>query len=194
MKVRAAGRSHDVVFEMKSRDSTLPPISVPEVNLKTILVPIDFSEPSRKALQYALSFAKQFNAEMLLLHVIEYTPLAVASPPLPIIQDETTRATLHESAAKQLAALRNETGSQGAIKASVRDGTSAHAEIVKAAEEGNIDLIILGTQGRTGLVHFLIGSTAEKVVRHAPCPVLVVREREHDFVTSRKETSRRSKT
>jgi nucleotide-binding universal stress UspA family protein len=194
MKIRAAGRSHDVVFEMKGRNSTLPPISVPEVNLKTILVPIDFSEPSRKALHYALSFAKQFNAEMLLLHVIEFTPLAAPSPPLPIIQDETTRATLHESAAKQLAAWRNETGSQASIKASVRDGVSAHAEIVKAAVEGNIDLIILGTQGRTGIAHFLIGSTAEKVVRHAPCPVLVVREREHDFVTSRKETSRRSKT
>ena len=108
------------------------------------------------------------------------------------IQDETTRATLHESAAKQLAKLRNETGSQTSVKASVRDGVSAHDEIVKAAIDGNFDLIILGTQGRTGLAHLLIGSTAEKVVRHAPCPVLVVREREHDFITSRKETSTRS--
>jgi len=181
-----------VVFETEPRNSTLPPISLPEVNLKKILVPIDFSELSRKAPQYGLTFAKQFNAEILLLHVIEFAPLAAPSPPLPIIQDETTRATLHESAAKQLAKLRNETGSQTSVKASVRDGVSAHDEIVKAAIDGNFDLIILGTQGRTGLAHLLICSTAEKVVRHAPCPVLVVREREHDFITSRKETSTRS--
>jgi len=192
MRIRAARHSHSVVFETEPRNSTLPPISLPEVNLKKILVPIDFSELSRKALQYGLTFARQFNAEILLLHVIEFAPLAAPSPPLPIIQDETTRATLHESAAKQLAKLRNETGSQTSVKASVRDGVSAHDEIVKAAIDGNFDLIILGTQGRTGLAHLLIGSTAEKVVRHAPCPVLVVREREHDFITSRKETSTRS--
>jgi universal stress protein A len=194
MKIRAARRSHAVVFEMEPRNSTLPPISLPEVNLKKILVPIDFSEPSRKAMQYALSFARQFNAEVLLLHVLEFAPLPTSASPLPIIQDEMTRVTLRESAAKQLAGWRNEIGSHVAVKASVRDGVSPHAEIVKAATDGNIDLIILGTQGRTGLAHLLIGSTAERVVQHAPCPVLVVREREHDFVTSQKETSTRSKT
>jgi universal stress protein A len=194
MRIRAARRSQDVVLEMEPRNSTFPPISVPEVSLKKILVPIDFSELSRKAMQYGLTFAKQFNAEVHLLHVVEFTPLAAPAPPLPIIQDETTRATLHESAAKQLAAWRDESGLTARVKASVRDGVAAHAEIVNAATEGNIDLIILGTQGRTGLAHLLIGSTAERVVRHAPCPVLVVREREHDFVTSRKETSARSKT
>jgi nucleotide-binding universal stress UspA family protein len=194
MKIRAARRSHDVVLEIEPRNSTLPPISVPEVDLKKILVPIDFSETSRKAMQYGLSFARQFTAELLLLHVVESAPLAAPAPPFPVIQDETTRATLHESAAKQLAGWRNEIGTQVAVKASVREGVSPHAEIVKAATDGNIDLIILGTQGRTGLAHLLIGSTAERVVQHAPCPVLVVREREHDFVTSSKETSTRSKT
>jgi universal stress protein A len=189
MKIRAARRSQDVVLEIGPRNSTLPPISVPEVNLKKILVPIDFSELSRKAMQYALTFARQFNAEVLLLHVLEFTPLTTPVPPLPTIQDEMTRVTLRESAAKQLAVWRDEISSQAAVRGSVRDGVSAHAEIVKAATEGNFDLIILGTQGRTGLAHLLIGSTAERVVRHAPCPVLVVREREHDFVTSRKEAS-----
>jgi len=192
MKIRAARHSHDVVLQIEPRNSTFPPISVPEVNLKTILVPIDFSEPSRKAMQYALSFARQFNAEVLLLHVMEFAPLPTSASPLPIIQDEMTRVTLRESAAKQLAEWRNEIGAHFAVKASVRDGVSPHAEIVKAATDGNIDLIILGTQGRTGLAHLLIGSTAERVVQHAPCPVLVVREREHDFVTSSKETSTRS--
>ena len=194
MKIRAARHSHDVIFEIEPRNGSLPPISLPEVNLKKILVPIDFSEPSRKAMQYALSFARQFNAELLLLHVVEFTPLTDPAPPLPVLQDEMTRVTMHESAAKRLAEWRNEISTHVAVKASVRDGISPHAEIVKAATEGNIDLIILGTQGRTGLAHLLIGSTAERVVRHAPCPVLVVREREHDFITSRKETSTRSKT
>jgi universal stress protein A len=183
---------------MEPRNGALPPISVPEVNLKKILVPVDFSEQSRKAMEYALSFARQFNAEVLLLHVLEFAPAmpVPVSPasPMPMIHDAMTQTAWREGAAKQLADWRDEIGKPLAVKASVRDGVSAHAEIVKAATEGNIDLIILGTQGRTGLAHLLIGSTAERVVRHAPCPVLVVREREHDFVTSRKETSTRSKT
>src|SRR2546429_487271 len=174
MKIRAARRQEDVVLEMEPSNSTLPPISVPGVNLKKILVPIDFSAQSKKAMDYALSFAKQFNAEVMLLHVIELTPLP--APPLTIVQDETTQAAVHENAAKHLAEWRNEISSQAAVKASVRNGISPHAEIVNAATEGNVDLIVLGTQGRTGLAHFLIGSTAERVVRHAPCPVLVVRE------------------
>ena len=185
MKIRAARRSQDVVVEMEPRNSALPPISVPDVNLKTILVPIDFSAQSKKAMEYALSFAKQFNAEVLLLHVIELTPLP--APPLTVVEDEATQAAVHENAAKELAAWRDEISSQAAVKASVRSGISPHAEIINAAAEGNVDLIILGTHGRTGLAHFLIGGTAERVVRHAPCPVLVVREREHDFVKSGKE-------
>jgi nucleotide-binding universal stress UspA family protein len=187
MKIRAARRSQDVVVEMGPRNSTLPPISVVEVNLRKILVPIDFSEPSRKAMQYAHLFAKQFNAEVLLLHVIEFTPLP--APPLAVVQDETTQASLHESAAKELGKWRDAIGSQAMVRASVRNGLSAHAEIVNAAAEGNIDLIVLGTRGRTGLAHLLIGSTAERVVRHAPCPVLVVREREHDFISQPEEKS-----
>lgn len=182
MKIRAARRSQHVVVEMEPRNRPLPPISVPEVNLKKILVPIDFSASSKKAMQYALSFARQFNAELLLLHVVELTPLPAS--PLAVVQDETTQASVHQSAAKQLGEWRDEIGSRATVKASVRSGISAHAEIVSAAIEGNIDLIILGTQGRTGLAHLLIGSTAERVVRHAPCPVLVVREREHDFVSN----------
>src|SRR5712672_1094576 len=164
MKIRAARRSQDVVLEMEPRNGVLPPISVPEVNLKRILVPVDFSEQSRKAMEYGLSFARQFNAEVLLLHVLEFAPAAMpvsGAAPMPIIHDAMTQAAWRESAAKQLAGWRKEIGTAIAVKASVRDGVSAHAEIVKAAGEGNIDLIILGTQGRTGLAHLLIGSTAE---------------------------------
>jgi nucleotide-binding universal stress UspA family protein len=187
MKIRAARRSDDVVLEMEPSNSALPPISLPEVNLKRILVPIDFSPQSRKAMEYGFSFAKQFNAEVLLLHVIEMTPLP--APPLTVVQDETTQATLHENAARELAQWRDEISSQVAVKASVRNGISAQAEIVNAATEGNIDLIVLGTRGLTGLAHLLVGSTAERVVQHAPCPVMVVREREHDFVGNSEGTT-----
>jgi nucleotide-binding universal stress UspA family protein len=190
MKIRAARRSQDVVLEMEPRNSGLPPISLPDVSLKKILVPVDFSEQSRKAMEYGLSFARQFNSEVLLLHVIEFTPLAAPMASMPVMQDGTIQMQLHENAAKQLGAWRDEISSQAAVRASVRDGISAQAEIVKAATEGNFDLIILGTQGRTGLAHLLIGSTAERVGRHAPCPVLVVREREHDFIKTRKRASK----
>jgi len=163
---------------MEPRNSALPPISLPEVNLKRILVPIDFSEQSRKAMQYALSFARQFNAEVLLLHVMEFAPVATSASPLPIIQDEMARVTLRESAAKQLAEWRNEIGSHVAARASVRDGISAHAEIVKAATEGNIDLIMLGTQWRTVVAQLLMGMTAERGWRQAACSGRVVRDRE----------------
>jgi nucleotide-binding universal stress UspA family protein len=70
----------------------------------------------------------------------------------------------------------------------VRSG-SAFNEIVAVARELQIDLIIIATHGYSGLKHFLLGSTAERVVRHAPCPVLVVRDREHDFVQPSTDTS-----
>ena len=180
MKVRVAPRARKVVLEMGPRDSSLPPSTLPELRLRKILVPIDFSEPSRKALAYATSFAKQFNAELLLFHAVPLLPM-----PAPIYLDQgETEARLHEEATKQLAQWQKELSSQVSVsaKAVVRHGTNAYDQIVTAATEYNIDLIILGTHGRAGAARWFIGSTAERVVRHAPCPVLVVRERGHDFV------------
>jgi nucleotide-binding universal stress UspA family protein len=74
-----------------------------------------------------------------------------------------------------------EIGSRGRFQVQVRDGVPWE-EVVTAARESNTDLIILSTHGRTGLSHALLGSVAERVMRHAPCPVLVVRERERDFI------------
>jgi universal stress protein A len=179
MKVKA-GRSEKVILEMGAGDAGLPPSVLPELTLKRILLPVDFSESSRKALEYALSFARQFNAEMLLLHVIE--TVVPPSPEMVVLESEALTAKLHAEAAKRLSEWRKQVASQASVKAVVRNGISAHREIVDAARENNVDLIILGTHGRTGLAHLFIGSTAERVVRHAPCPVLVVRERQHDFV------------
>ena len=105
------------------------------------------------------------------------TDLGVAAPVFP---EEEVR----EACAGRLAALaRSEIGDQAPTATEVRFGQPV-GEITEAALELEIDLIIIATHGRTGLKHMLLGSVAENVVRHAPCPVLVVREREHEFITS----------
>jgi nucleotide-binding universal stress UspA family protein len=143
------------------------------VELKRILVPVDFSEPSREALQFALSLAKPFRGTIRLLHVVQ----AFAMPPdVEVVHQAAFAEALNQGATKSLDKWREEVADHGQVEAELRVGTP-YKEIVEAAGENNADLIILGTRGRTGLAGMLIGSTAERVVRHAACPVLVVRER-----------------
>lgn len=142
--------------------------------LSRIVVPVDFSEPSRKALHYAVSLAKSFNAQIRLLHVVE----AVVFPPdTMVVETAALAARLNEEARRCLSAWRKEVDSEIVVEDDLRAGTP-YREIIEAANETKSDLIVLGTHGRTGLTRMLIGSTAERVVRHAACPVLVVRERE----------------
>lgn len=177
MKVRTARRPGKVVLELDGTEAGLPPSPLPELRLRRILVPVDFSGCSRKALEYGRSFARQFNAELVLLHVIDL-PVSGGLPMEPVLPD----LEAPETVAKDLATWAREAGGPS-TKAVIRTGP-AWAEIVEAADEGNVDLIVVGTHGRTGLAHLLLGSTAEKVMREAPCPVLVVREVEHDFLES----------
>jgi universal stress protein A len=190
MKVRTSRRSRNVVLEMESKDSALPPIPVPELQVKRILVPVDFSDCSHKAFHYAIHFARQFNAELMLLHVIVDVP---PPPQMLILESEKLTAEYREQAAKQLAEWRKEVAPGISVKAVTRNGTAAHQEIVEAARESNSDLIIIGNHGRTGLSRLMTGGTTERVVRHAPCPVLVIREREHDFVAEDKSRASASK-
>lgn len=180
MKIRKDS-SQNVILEMDRKEAPLPPVALPEWRLRRILVPVDFSECSHKAMHYAATFGKQFNAEVVLLHVV------VTAPPPPqmlVFEPETLSAKYHEQAAKQLSEWRKDIMSQAAVKAVVRPGLAAHQEIIAAARECNTDLIVIGNHGRSGFARLLIGSTTERVVRHAPCPVLVVREREHEFLQS----------
>jgi len=149
--------------------------------LQRILVPVDFSTASKEALQYALTFSSAFGAEVVLVHVVQVfavpPDLGYLAPELPMSQQD-----LIESAQVELRKLCDrEMAPYGRWQVSVRAGV-AWQEIVTAARESDADLIIIATQGHTGLKHVLLGSVAECVVRHAPCPVLVVRERERDFV------------
>lgn len=142
--------------------------------IKTILVPIDFSGYARKALRYAVPMAHQYGATISLLYVIEPTvypaDLGFGQVVLPGIEDELRTKGIDE--------LRNlieeEIGNVVRAEAVVRTG-KPHQEILKEAEEKNVDLIVIATHGHTGVEQILFGSTAMRVVRLAKCPVLTVR-------------------
>lgn len=181
MKLKASPHSEKIIVELDSQEAAFPPIAAADIALKKILVPIDFSDLSRKALHYAISFAQQFGAEIYLLHVVE---IIIPTPEVVVAESEYLNVKVREQAAKELSEWRKEIV-RVPVRSTIRDG-SPFRQITEAADEINADLIVLGTQGRTGLSHLFIGSTAERVVRHAPCPVMIVREREHDFVGGEK--------
>ncbi|MBI1806717.1 MAG: universal stress protein [Ignavibacteria bacterium] len=145
-----------------------------QFRLQRILVPIDFSQYSKNALQYAISMAKQFTAELILIYVVEPTvypaDFSFGQVALPTIENE-----LRERGKEELEELiKTHIASALPARAMVRDG-KPFLEIINAAAEENVDLIVIATHGHTGVEHLLFGGTAEKVVRKAPCPVLVVR-------------------
>jgi len=151
------------------------------IDLHRILVPTDFSQHSRKAVTYAKAFAEKFGAEIILLHVFQdlavFQPEAVAvAPTVQPVEEFLTAA--RNSLARMI--QENDLG-KFKVQAEVREGAPAD-EIVRFAAEKNVDLIMVGTHGRGWLAHVLLGSVTDKVVRKAPCPVLVVRLAEHEFV------------
>ena len=139
---------------------------------KKILVPVDFSPASLDGLRYALGLALPFGARLTALHVIEpLGPMARFE-----VDVDAHERKLREGVRLRLEELHLEVDEPaGAFDTLFREGTSYH-EIVGMAQRGDFDLIIMASLGRSGLVDMLLGSTAERVVRHAPCPVLVVRE------------------
>jgi nucleotide-binding universal stress UspA family protein len=140
----------------------------PSTQPRHILVPVDFSPSSLDALQHALVLAQQYDAQLVLLHVLE----PIHAHMLTVI--DATQRDAHAAAHGQLSKLADATK-----KAWPRTGRELRAghpvtTIMALAKRMNADLIVMGTHGRTGLKHSLIGSVAERVVRHAPCPVLTV--------------------
>jgi nucleotide-binding universal stress UspA family protein len=138
------------------------------------LVPIDFSPYAEQALDYAIALAKQLQAHMTLLHVIQPPLIAGADMgvwPSPTFLEELEAAVTSDM--EGYLARVTAAGLEGEIV--VVHGVPFQ-EILHAAKERHVDLIIMGTHGRTGLTHVLLGSVAEKVVRLAPCPVLIARQ------------------
>lgn len=148
------------------------------MKLEMVLVPIDFSDSSLKALRYAVAFARQFGGKLIVLSVVEpvanpafsYFPLAAESDEV----IERVKARLDQLCRRQKLM-------PDLVERSIVRTGNAFQEICEAAGSLKVDLIVIATRGHTGLKHAWLGSTAERVVRHAPCPVLVVREREHEF-------------
>lgn len=185
MKIKPSRKRGRVVVEVDRREEELFPrgqAGPASFTLRKILVPIDFSECSRKALQYAVPLAQQFQASLILVYVMpvhyyvgsEFGPVDV---PLPEVE-------LLRSSEEQLAQLAaREIGGRVVSECRVMRGQPVH-ELVRAAGEVEADLILLSTHGHTGLKHVLLGSVTENVVRYAPCPVLVVREHQHEFLPS----------
>ncbi len=149
------------------------------IAVQRILAPTDFSEYAFPALLYAAEFAEKFGAELTVLYVIQDLALVMpdAVMPNPMATPDLTQLT--DSARVALADLISRTGlSRLNPKTEIRFGSPA-AEIVAAAADLKADLLCVGTHGRGGLAHLLLGSVAEKIVRTAPCPVLTVRSKAH---------------
>ena len=154
------------------------------IALRKILVPIDFSDYSKKALHYAVPFARQFNATIYLLYVVEPTiyPADFSFVQIGMPNVENELRTKGEQELQEL--ITNEIKGAVPSEAFVKVGLP-FVEVVSFAKDEKIELIIVATHGHSGVEHVLFGSTAEKIVRKAPCPVLVVRSDERDFVDER---------
>ncbi|GAB61930.1 MAG: universal stress protein [Candidatus Jettenia sp.] len=150
------------------------------IQIKNILCPIDYSIYSEKALSYAIEFAEKYGAKLYLIHVFDIRVYDMNEPELYSV-DVFDKATFDKLKEQLLKCVKEDTKGKIAIEAIVVQGVP-FMEIIKASREYMIDLIVLGTHGRTGLSHAIMGSVAEKVVRKAPCPVLTIRHPEHDFV------------
>ncbi|TAK53490.1 MAG: universal stress protein [Bacteroidetes bacterium] len=150
------------------------------VSIKNILCPIDYSVYSEMALKYAIEFAEKYQAKLYLMHVLDIRVYDINDPDLYNVNiiDEETINKLRE---RLLKCVNEDAKNKISVEAIIIQGVP-FAEIIKTAKECKIDLIVLGTHGRTGLSHAIMGSVAEKVVRKAPCPVLTIRHPEHDFI------------
>ena len=176
--VAPAGRGKaDATHRSHSRSTNVRPWR--KLHLNNILVPTDFSTPSKKALTYAVSFAKRVGSKITLIHVVE--PLPACSDIVDqVISGPEFWLTGAQKAFRKLCS-ENHIAPSMVRHILIRNGTPHH-EITEAARELEADLIIIATSGRSGLAHVLVGSTTERVIRYAPCPVLVVRRKERELI------------
>lgn len=142
-----------------------------------VLVATDFSPVSEIAAEEGIAFAKQRNAELILLHVVEHFPEHL--PHYQIAHEEMDpQEFIMNRAEKDLNALSERLGMAEALKEVRLTTHSAKAEIIKFARDEQVDLIVIGARGRSNIIDILSGSTATGVVRAAPCDVFVVHERD----------------
>jgi nucleotide-binding universal stress UspA family protein len=153
------------------------------IKLKRILVPTDFSESAQHAFGYGLSFAREYHAELVLLHVVENLTVGYASDLFPVPMAEVFQE-ISGYARSELAKLATQAREKGVVVSELVVQGKPSAEIIRQAAESQVDMIVLGTHGKGMLDQALFGSTTERVVRRAPCPVLTVRLASHEFVAN----------
>jgi nucleotide-binding universal stress UspA family protein len=152
------------------------------LSIKKILLPTDGSDYSFEALRYVSSFASEFNITVYIMTVIEihHSIYDVYADEITLDLQESKIAKLVTKRLEETEVKAKELGIKEIVKIT-RFG-SPYQEILNVANEKNVDLIVMGTHGRSGISHFLIGSVTEKVIRTAPCPVLVVRPNVHGMI------------
>lgn len=184
MKKRNVRSKKTTAPKKKALSKRLSTPQTATIALRKILVPIDFSEYSKKALQYAIPFARQFHAKILLLYVVEPTiypaDFSFGQIGMPNVENELRVKGEQELQELITNEIKGVVPAEGLVKVGL-----PFVEVVSYAKEEGIELIIVATHGHTGVEHVLFGSTAEKIVRKAPCPVLVVRSDERDFIDER---------
>ena len=152
------------------------------MEIKKILVPVDFSSCSAAALRYAVDLARDLGAQLEVLHVLELPHYVIPDAMIEVPGDRRQSLTdfARGSAKKELDTMLGEfdldppTVTRAMVNGYPRDA------ILERVESGEYDLLVMGTHGRTGLSHLFLGSVAEQVVRRSPCPVLTIREDEKE--------------
>jgi len=153
-------------------------------NFSKILAPTDFSDDSKNALGYVVELANKFGSEVLLMHVDQPLAPVMVGDLSPGFDIGTVNRIAEEQRLMALKELDQETAKlrDAGLKArSLMRVGSPFLEIIHAAQSEGADLIVMGTHGRSGLAHVLMGSVAERVVNKAPCPVLTVRHPDRKF-------------
>lgn len=144
------------------------------MQVRSILVPTDFSESASRALEHAVGLAKTFRARIDLLHAYQVPIQIGVGEPVPLPQEFFDQ--MRERAQRRLDDLAAKLSSDGVEVRTHLALEAASRAIVEAAEQLGVDLIVMGTRGLTGMKHVLLGSVAERTVRLAPCPVMTVKE------------------
>ena len=152
-----------------------------KIQIDKVMCPVDFSDCSDHALEYAVAMAQANKATLFLLHVVMPPMSALPGDPMlpEIVQNVKELENACAARLEEKVGPIRELGIY--VQTCIVNGTP-FTEIVRVAREENASLLVLGTHGRSGLQHLLIGSVAERVVRKAPCPVLTVKHPEHEFV------------
>ena len=157
---------------------------MPEI--RKILFPTDFSELANHALPYAIKMAKIFDAELVMLHAITLYEHDPNDPELRFPSLAAYCLEVRGAAEGGFQACIDLMGDSGVkVTKAIVQGISPHAAILEFIEDdGEIGMIVMSTHGRSGLSHILLGSVTENVIRYAPCPILVVKQPEHEFIDS----------